>query len=55
MHTQSEYGYKVAVVPPAVMMLATPLFKPSMPHRGRILRFGGRRRGLVLRDWYGRF
>ena len=55
MHTELEYGYKVAVLPPAVLMLARPLFKVSMPHRGRILRFGAKRRGPVLRDWYGRF
>jgi hypothetical protein len=52
-HTTIEYGRKVVVLPPPLVMASRAFFKASMPHRGRILRLVGGRRGPVLRDWYG--
>lgn len=52
-YTVREYGRDVVVLPPLIVRLAAPMFKKSMPHRGRILRFGGNRRGPVIRDYHG--
>lgn len=52
-HTVREYGRQVHVVHPVLVRLAAPLFRKSMPHRGRILRVVGKQRGPVLRDYYG--
>lgn len=53
MYTVREYGRDVVVLSPILVRLAAPLFKKSMPHRGRILRLVGKRRGPVIRDYHG--
>lgn len=52
-YTVREHGRDVIVLPPAVVRMAAPLFKKSMPHRGRILRLVGKSRGPVIRDYHG--
>lgn len=52
-YTVREYGRDVVVLPPAVVKMAAPFFKKSMPHRGRILRLVGKSRGPVIRDYHG--
>ena len=53
MRMVDEFNYRVAIVSPLTLQLSKPFFKASMPHRGRILRFGAHRRGPVIRDWRG--
>lgn len=52
-HKVREYGRDVHVLHPAVVRMAAPLFRKSMPHRSRILRVVGKHRGPVLRDYDG--
>lgn len=55
MHVVHELGRKVIVVPPLMIRLLMPFFGSSLPHRGRVLRGVGHKRGPVIRDWYGRY
>lgn len=55
MRKHPEFDYTVWVVPAWVLALSRPLFRPSLPHRGRILRLAPRRLGPVVRDVYGRY
>jgi hypothetical protein len=48
-----EYGRKVIVMRPAMVRVLSPVFRRSLPHRGRVLRGVGKSRGPVIRDWYG--
>lgn len=52
-HTLREYGRTVVVLPLWLVKALSPVFGPSLPHRGRVLRLVGRRRGPVLRSTYG--
>ncbi len=43
------------MVPRWVIPISTPIFRPSLPHRGRVLRFGLHRVGPVVRDHFGTY
>jgi hypothetical protein len=50
-----ENRRKVLMVPRWAIPLSAPLFRRSLPHRGRVLRFGLHRMGPVLRDHFGTY